>query len=81
MKKIILISIIALSFNACKKCAMCTTETVTHINVYTPGYPKTQETTYEACGDQLKEISGKSTEMSHMEGNRKITVLSKTTCR
>ncbi len=61
MKKFFLIGSALVLFGAygCEKCKDCTTTTTTTVSVPVPGYPQTTTTTFEACGDELKDVDGK----------------------
>ncbi len=81
--KILLFGLVLFStitFIGCKKCATCTQTITTTVNVSTPGYPQTSKTTFEACGDDLKAVDGKTTTSTSSSGNITATATSKTTC-
>jgi len=82
MKTIILaMSIIVMGFVSCEKCETCITTTVTSTSVSTPGYPQTTKTTFEACGDQLKQIDGNKTTSTAYAGNISATSTATTICQ
>lgn len=64
----------------CKKCATCTQTITTSVNVSTPGYPQTSKSTFEACGDDLSAVNGKTTTATSSSGSVIVTAISKTTC-
>lgn len=73
-----------LIFSSCKKCATCT-QTInitTKTSTPTPGYPQTDITTstFEACGDNLKEVDGSTTESTASAGIVTVTSTSRTIC-
>ena len=68
-------------FTGCKKCATCTQTITTTVNVSTPGYPQTSQSTFEACGEDLKAVDGKTTTTTSSSGNITATATSKTICR
>jgi hypothetical protein len=68
-------------FTNCKKCATCTQTITTSVNVSTPGYPQTSKTTFEACGDDLKAVDGKTTTSTSSSGSITATATSKTVCK
>jgi hypothetical protein len=45
-----------------------------------PGYPQVSKTTYEACGEQLKAVNGKTTTATSTVDGITATVTSKTIC-
>ena len=65
---------------SCKKCATCTQTITTSVNVSTPGYPQTTKSTFEACGDDLKAVDGKTTTSTSSTGGITATATSKTAC-
>jgi hypothetical protein len=65
---------------SCKKCATCTQTITTTVNVSTPGYPQTTKSTFEACGDDLKAVDGKTTTSTTSLGGITATATSKTVC-
>jgi len=67
-------------FTSCKKCANCTQTATTNVNVSTPGYPQTTQTTFEACGDDLKAVDGKTTTSTATSGSVTATTTIKTVC-
>ena len=68
-------------FTSCKKCATCTQTITTSVNVSTPGYPQTSQSTFEACGEDLKAVDGKTTTSTQSSGGITATATSKTVCR
>ncbi len=64
----------------CKKCATCTQTITTKVNVSTTGYPQTTKSTFEACGDDLKAVDGKTTTSTSSSGGITATATSKTVC-
>jgi hypothetical protein len=68
-------------FTSCKKCATCTQTITTSVNVSTPGYPQTSQSTFEACGEDLKAVDGKTTTSTQSSGGITATATSKTICR
>jgi hypothetical protein len=73
---------IALSvLTGCKKCATCTQTITTTVNVSTPGYPQTSKTTFEACGDELGKVDGKTTTSTSSSGGITATATAKTVCK
>jgi hypothetical protein len=69
-----------LTFSGCNKCQTCTETVTTSVNVQVPGYPQVSKTTYEACGEQLKAVNGKTTTATSTVDGITATVTSKTTC-
>jgi hypothetical protein len=67
-------------FTGCKKCATCTQTLTTSVNVSTPGYPQITQTTFEACGDDLKAVDGKTTTSTSSSGGITATATAKTVC-
>ncbi len=67
-------------FTSCKKCANCTQTATTSVNVSTPGYPQTTQTTFEACGDDLKAVDGKTVTSSASSGSIIATTTATTVC-
>jgi hypothetical protein len=67
-------------FTSCKKCANCTQTATTSVNVSTPGYPQTSQTTFEACGDDLKAVDGKTTTSTASSGSITATTTATTVC-
>ena len=58
------------------------TQTITTtVNVYSPDYPQTTKTTFQACGNDLKDINGKTTTSTAQQGNIVATATSKTVCK
>ena len=68
------------TFVSCKKCKTCTQTITTTVNVPTPGYPQTSETTEEVCGKDLEEIDGKSVSSTSTNGGITATVTVSVTC-
>jgi hypothetical protein len=68
-------------FTSCKKCATCTQTLTTSVNVSTPGYPQTTQTTFEACNNDLKAVNGKTTKSTSSSGSITATVTAKTVCK
>lgn len=83
MKKILTIIVITISITSlsCKKCATCTQTTTTTVTPATTGYPQTSTTTFEACGQDLKDINGKTVTSTSKQGNITATATSKTVCK
>lgn len=69
-----------LTLNSCKKCADCTRVDTTTASPSTPGFPYTSKTTFEACGDELKEVDGKTTTSKTIQSGVTVTLKSTTTC-
>ena len=67
-------------FTSCKKCANCTQTVTTSVNVSTPGYPQITKTTFEACGDDLEAVDGKTTTSTSSSGGITATATIKTDC-
>jgi len=86
---IVLLIVSSLLFQNCKKCRQCTTsvKTVTDVNGNVPGYPQTSNgsSSFEACGDDLKRVDGKTTTTKSTAGSGNytatVTITSKTTCK
>lgn len=76
MKKILFLFCVIMFFS-CEKdtgCKSCTT-----VTTCTGGY--TTSTTFEACGQDLKEIDGKTIKSTASSGGVTVTCTAKTTCR
>lgn len=69
-----------LAFSGCNKCQTCTETVTTTVNVQVPGYPQVSKTTFEACGEQLKAVNGKTTTATSTVDGISATVTSKTIC-
>lgn len=77
---ILIMLITLLIIPACKKCGTCHQTVVTSVTPYVTGYPQTTNTTFDACGDDLKDAPGSSTTTSTSQGYT-ITVKETTTCQ
>lgn len=81
MKKIIiLIVLLQILFISCKRCAECTVKTTSSITPNITGYPQTTYSTLELCGDDLKELDGKTTVSKSNAGTHTITVTQTVNC-
>lgn len=83
MKTITLITIgflFAAFLTSCEKCGTCTVTTTTTVNVSTPGYPQTTVTTFDACGDELKNAHGTTTTSTVTSGGIRATSRARTVC-
>lgn len=80
MKTAILFLTIILLYS-CTKCATCTQVITTTVNQAQPGYPYTSTSTFKACGDDLKEITGTENRTVSKSGNITTTTVTKTTCK
>jgi hypothetical protein len=81
--KTILVALVlmsSVSLTSCQKCATCTMTTTTSVNVNTPGYPQVTKSTFEACGQDLSDVNGKTTTASSTVDGITATVVSKTVC-
>ena len=74
------LTIVLSVLTGCKKCATCTQTITTTVNVSTPGYPQTSKTTFEACGDNLKAVDGKTTTSTSSSGGITATATARTAC-
>ena len=68
------------SVASCTKCETCTQTITTTVSPSTPGYPQTQTSTFEACGDNLRQVDGSTTKSTASSGGITATVTSKTIC-
>jgi hypothetical protein len=76
MKKLFFLALLSMLIS-CEKdsgCKTCTTKTTC-----TGGY--TTSATFEACGQDLKEIDGKTIKSTASSGGVTVTCTAKTTCR
>lgn len=66
------------SFSSCKKCKVCTSETV----IETPGFPnQTSSADHgELCGDDLEAVDGKTASTTEQQGQITITSTTTYTC-
>jgi len=85
MKKLFLILLICFFAYSCKKCAICTqTKTTTINNPYSgpiQGYPQTEVTSFEACGEYLKNVNGQTITSSIEVPGYVGRVVTKTKCQ
>ncbi len=75
-----LVLVSSISLTNCQKCATCTMTTTTSVNVNTPGYPQVTKTTFEACGQDLSDVNGKTTTASSTVDGITATSVAKTVC-
>jgi len=64
----------------CQKCMTCVQTTTTSVNVQVPGYPQVTKATFDACGDELKSINGKTITGTSTVDGITATVVTKTVC-
>lgn len=65
---------------SCKKCETCEQTQTTTVNPNMSGYPRTTTITFEACGDNLRDVDGKTTTATSTSGSVTATVTSTTVC-
>ena len=80
MKQVFFLLSIAFAGYGCNKCGQCTQTTTTQVSPSTPGYPQTTTTNFEACGDNLNDVNGKTTTAKSTVGAVTATTTTKTVC-
>ena len=80
LKVVLFLSASVFFVTSCKKCATCTQTITTDVNVSTPGYPQITESTFEACGDDLNAVNGKTITSTSSSGGITATATSRTVC-
>lgn len=83
MKKLLSIVVFGsmIFFNfGCQKCMTCVQTTTTSVNVQVPGYPQVTRSTFEACGDELKSVNGKTITATSTYDGITATAVTKTIC-
>jgi hypothetical protein len=66
--------------SSCTKCETCTQTITTTVSPSTPGYPQTQTSTFEACGDNLKQVDGSTYNSTTSSGGITVTSTMRTNC-
>lgn len=66
--------------SGCTKCETCTQTITTTVSPSTPGYPQTQTSTFDACGDNLKQVDRSTSNSTVTSGGVRVTATMKTNC-
>ncbi len=72
-------SLITLNYS-CQKCMTCVQTTTTSVNVQVSGYPQVTRSSFDACGDELKSVNGKTITASSTYDGITATSVTKTIC-
>ena len=82
MKAYLILFFVALTiipFSSCKKCKTCEQTLTTTTNQ--GGSPQVSHTTFDACGQDLKDVDGKTITATSTSGSVTATTVSKTVCK
>jgi hypothetical protein len=73
----LILFIFLVSFASCQKCQTCKQEIITKLN---SGHTQTTESTFEACGQELRSIRNKATYSTMTVNGTTARVTTKTVC-